>query len=69
MSGLTIVGGLRAMLERAERGELTGIAIATTHGDLCTGSAWVMDEATLAELLGSVVMMQHRLCREMDSCA
>ena len=61
---LPIVALLRQILERAERGEISGIAIATTSPDLCTASAWSMEEATLAELLGSVVIMQARLVQQ-----
>ncbi len=61
---MTVIETLRHVLDKAERGQITGIAIATTHGDLCTASAWSMEEATLAELLGSVAIMQARLCAQ-----
>ena len=61
---MTIVELCRSILERAERGEISGIAIATTHPDLCTGSAWSMEEATLAELLGSVAILNARLIQQ-----
>ena len=61
---MSIVELLKSVLERAERGDISGIAIATTCPDLCTGSAWNMESATLAELLGSVVIMQARLTQE-----
>ena len=61
---MTIIELCRSILARAEAGEISGIAIATTHPDLCTASAWSMEEATLAELLGSVAILQHRLCHE-----
>jgi hypothetical protein len=56
---------LRQVLDRAERGELTGVAIATTSPDLCTASAWAMEAATIAELLGSVDMLYFRLLHQM----
>jgi len=61
---MTVVDICRSMLDRAERGEISGIAIATTHPDLCTASAWVMEEATLAELLGSVAILNARLIQQ-----
>ena len=61
---MTIVELCRSILARAERGEISGIAIATTHPDLCTASAWSMEEATLAELLGSVAILNARLCQQ-----
>ena len=66
MADMTVLELLRVVTARAEKGELTGIAIATTHGDLCTASAWSMEEATLAELLGSVAILQNRLCQQAD---
>ena len=59
-----IIDIIEGVLERAKRGDLTGVAIATTHSDLCTASAWAMEEATLAELLGSVAILNARLCQQ-----
>lgn len=61
---MTVVELLRSLLERAEREEISGIAVATTAPDLCTGSAWSMEAATLAELLGSVAIMNARLIQQ-----
>ena len=63
-TNLTVVELLRQMLERAEGGEISGVAIATTSPTLCTGSAWSMEEATLAELLGSVDILHFRLLHQ-----
>jgi len=57
----TVVDILRGVLAKAEAGEITGVAIATCHADLCTASAWSMEAATLAELLGSVAILNARL--------
>lgn len=61
---MTVVDVLRDLLRRAEGGEITGIAVATCHSDLCTASAWSMDAATLAELLGSVAILNSRLLQQ-----
>ena len=66
MADMTVLELLRVVMALAEKGELTGIAIATTHGDLCTVSAWSRGEATSAELLGSVAILQNRLCQQAD---
>jgi hypothetical protein len=63
--GMTVIELLRQVLDRAERGEISGVAIATTSPDLCTASGWSMEEATLAELLGSVDMLHFRLLERM----
>jgi hypothetical protein len=61
---MTIVELLESLLERAREGTLTGIAVAACHDDLSTASAWAMEAATLAELLGSVAIMNSRLLGE-----
>lgn len=63
---LSVVELLRRMLERAERGEISGVAMAMTAPDLCTASAWSMESATLAELLGSIAILQHRMLKESE---
>jgi len=60
---LTIISVIEKILALAKTGTLTGVAIATTHGDLSTGSSWCMEEATFAECLGSVVLLQHRMIK------
>jgi hypothetical protein len=62
----TVVDILKGVLAKAELGQVTGIAIATCHDDLCTASAWCMESATLAELLGSVAMLNARLLQQMQ---
>lgn len=61
-----VIGALRTVLEQAERGEVTGVAIATTSPDLGTGSAYQLGEATLSELLGSVELLKHRMLQNSD---
>ena len=63
----TVVEVLRYVLAKAERGEITGVAVATVHGDLCSASAWSMEEATLCELLGSVDLLHFRLLHQASS--
>lgn len=57
----TIEALLEETLKMVRRGEITGIAISVCYSDLCTGQAYKMDEASLAELLGCVTIMQARL--------
>jgi hypothetical protein len=61
---MTVVELLRSLLVKAEVGNITGIAVATCHADLCTASAWSMEDATLAELLGSVAILNARLIEQ-----
>lgn len=61
MAEITVVELLEKVLVRARAGEITGIAIATTHATLYTGSAWAIEHATLAELLGSIAILNARL--------
>ena len=56
-----VCGILAEMLERAKAGEITAIAIATVAPDLGTGSAFTLGDGTLAELLGSISLMTHRI--------
>jgi hypothetical protein len=62
---MTVVEALKHVLTQAEGGEITGIAIATCHSDLSTASAWSMEAATLAEMLGSVAILNARLIQQM----
>lgn len=58
---MTVVEVLEMLLERARSGEFSGIAVATTTPDLCTGSVWSLEEATISELLGSVAILNSRM--------
>jgi hypothetical protein len=66
-ANLTVVELLEQTLERARGGNITGIAIATCHADLCTASCWSMEAATLAELLGSLAILNQRLCGQAEA--
>lgn len=61
-----VIGALRTVLEQAERGEVTGVAIATTSPDLGTGSAYKLGEATLSELIGAVELLKYRMLLSSD---
>lgn len=61
-----VIGALRQVLEQAERGEVTSIAIATTSPDLSTGSAYKLGDATLSELLGSIELLKWRMLQNSD---
>jgi hypothetical protein len=52
---------LQTMLERANRGEITAIAVATCGPSLTTGYAYTLGDGTLAELVGLIAMLQHRV--------
>ena len=52
---------LREMLQRAKSGEIIAVAIATLGPDLSTGSVYTQGDGTLAELLGSIELMKHRI--------
>ena len=52
---------LEEMLLLTKKGEITAIAIATLGPDLSTGSTFTLGEGTLAELLGAIRMMEHRI--------
>ena len=54
---------LRDMLQRAKSGEIIAIAIATLGPDLSTGSTFTLGDGTLAELLGAIELMKHRILR------
>lgn len=57
----TVVGVLRQLLAQAENGEFVAVAVATVETGLTTGCAYSLGAGTVAELLGSVVLLQHRL--------
>ena len=52
---------LQDMLLRAQRGEIIAVAVATLSPDLSTGSTFTLGDGTLAELLGSIDIMKHRI--------
>jgi hypothetical protein len=61
-----VISALRQVLEQAERGEVTAVAIATTSPDLDTGSAYKLGDATLSELLGSIELLKWRMLTNSD---
>lgn len=61
-----IVDLLTRLLAKAEKGEIIGIAVATVTPDLCTGSSYKLGDSTLAELLGSVTLLQWRMMEAAD---
>lgn len=62
-----VVKMLRDLLERAERGDIIAAAVATIAPDLSTGSSYKFGDATLAELIGSVDLMKHRMLVNADA--
>lgn len=63
----TIVKLLRDMLERAERGDIIAIAVATILPDLSTGSAYKLGDASLCEVVGAVELLKHRVLNHSDT--
>lgn len=61
-----VVDTLRYVLEQAERGEITAVAIATCAPDLSTGSAYKLGDGTLSELLGSIELLKWRMLQNSD---
>ena len=62
-----VIAQLRRIVDLAEKGEIASIAIATVGPDLSTGSAFVLGDGTLSELLGSILLMQHRIMTNAES--
>lgn len=64
MPNLSVIDLIKSILAKAENGDITGIAIATTHAKLAWVVAWSMEDATLCELLGSVAILNARLIQQ-----
>lgn len=62
-----VVQTLRHVLELAEGGDISSVAIATVAPDLSTGSAFTLGDGTLSELLGSILLLQHRIMTKSDT--
>ena len=52
---------LSEILNRARNGEITAFAVATVGQDQNVGSTYALGEATFAELLGSIKLMENRV--------
>lgn len=56
-----VVKIIEDLLERAKKGEIVAVAIATIMPDLSTGSAYTLGDSTIAELLGAISIMNYRI--------
>lgn len=61
-----VIVALKQLLAEAEKGDIAAIAVATIAPDLSSGSAYTLGDGTLAELLGSIALLKHRIMRQAE---
>lgn len=61
-----VIETIKRVLEAAEAGKISSVAIATVAPDLSTGSTFTLGDGTLAELLGSIDLTKHRIMRQSE---
>lgn len=65
--GADIIVKLKEALEKAEKGELSSVAIAVVYRDGSTGSSWSV-APSLGLQIGAVSMMHWRLANRAIGC-
>ena len=60
----SVVRLLREVLDRAEQGEVIGVAIATSCSQLCDGSCYEIGEGSIAALNLAIDRLKVRLLKE-----
>lgn len=63
-----VVDMLAGLLIRAQKGEITAIAIAQRDGAGNLTSAWAGNGGTATDLLASITLLQHRFAGDMLKC-
>jgi hypothetical protein len=62
-----LVATLRALLERAEAGELREVAVATVNLERCVGTTFVIDdEPDYIRMLGAVAILHARVLHRIE---